>query len=209
MPLRVPPGRMGRLWLRERLAVARRAADLLEQKRRALQAEATRLGHLADETRGRWDEACREADTWLLRAAIVGGERQFAVAAAHLPDAPQARVVWHSTMGLAYPAEAACRLGSPVDVSGFGESSALRYAVETHRAALVAAVDHAAARRAFELVSQELRVTTHRLRAIEKRWVPRLESALHEVEQRLAEREREDVVRARRAVQRRAERAEV
>ena len=46
----------------------------------------------------------------------------------------------------------------------------------------------------------------HRLRAIERRWVPRLETALHEVEQRLEERERENVVRAKRAAQRRSER---
>jgi vacuolar-type H+-ATPase subunit D/Vma8 len=48
----------------------------------------------------------------------------------------------------------------------------------------------------------------HRLRAIERRWVPRLEAALHEVEQRLEERERENVVRAKRAAQRRAERVQ-
>jgi V/A-type H+/Na+-transporting ATPase subunit D len=205
MPLRVPPGRMGRLWLRERLAVAGRAADLLEQKRQALRGEAERLGHLAQDTRSRWEETCREAETWLLRAAMVGGERQFGVVEAHLGGASEARIVWRSTMGLAYPWEAECALTPWVDVAGFGETSALRYAIEAHRTALVAAVEHAAAQRAFELVSNELEVTTHRLRAIERRWVPRLEAALDEVEQRLEEREREDVVRARRAAQQRPE----
>lgn len=208
MPLRVPPGRMGRLWLRERLAVAARAADVLEQKRRALSGEAQRLGYLAEDTRSRWEGTCREAETWLLRAAVVGGERQFELVAAHLRGPSEARIVWRSTMGLAYPWEAECVLTQPVDVGGFGETSALRYAIEAHRIALVAAVEHAAAQRAFELVSRELEVTMHRLRAIERRWVPRLEAALHEVEQRLEERERENVVRAKRAAQRRAERVQ-
>jgi V/A-type H+-transporting ATPase subunit D len=206
MPLGVPPGRMGRLWLRERLAVAARAADLLEQKRRALRGEAQRLGQLAEDTRTRWEETCREAETWLLRAAVVGGEGQLELVAAHLRGPSEARIVWRSTMGLAYPWEAECTLTQPVDVAGFGETSALGYAIDAHRIALVAAVEHAAAQCALDLVSKELEVTMHRLRAIERRWVPRLETALHEVEQRLEEREREDVVRARRAAQRRAER---
>lgn len=206
MPLRVPPGRMGRLWLRERLVVANRAAELLEQKRRALFGEAERLGHLADETRSRWVDASREAETWLVRAAMIGGERQFDVAAAHLPGPAEAHVVWRSTMGLTYPWEAECVLGAGVEVSGFGETSALAYAVEADRAALTAAVTHTAAQRAFELVSSELQVTTQRLRAIERRWVPRLEATLHEVQRRLDEREREDAVRAKRAVKQRARR---
>ena len=64
MPLHVPPGRTGRLWLRERLAVAERAADVLEQKRRVLMSESIRLRSVAEETRGTWDDACRLAETW-------------------------------------------------------------------------------------------------------------------------------------------------
>ena len=43
VPLHVPPGRTGRLWLRERLVVAERAADVLEQKRRVLLTQSVRL----------------------------------------------------------------------------------------------------------------------------------------------------------------------
>lgn len=196
MPIRVPPGRTGRLWLKERLVVAERAADLLEQKRRTLLQETSRLHELVEDTRGRWEAACREAESWLLRAALVGGERQFEVAAAHVGGPTEARIVWRSTMGLAYPWEAECLPGRLVDLAGFGDTSALGYAAEAHRAALAVAVEHAAAERAFELVTDELEVTTRRLRAIERRWIPRLGDALHEVEQRLEEHEREAVIRA-------------
>jgi H(+)-transporting ATP synthase subunit D len=186
------------------LAVADRAAGLLAQKRQALLQEVSRLRQLVEDTRGRWEAACREADLWSLRAALVGGERQVLVAAAHIGGRAEARVVWRSTMGLAYPWEAGILPGHPVELTGFGDTSAFVYAAEAYRAALVAAVEHAAAARAFELVADELEVTTRRQRAIERRWIPRLGVALHTVEQRLEEEEREGAIRARQALRGRA-----
>lgn len=197
MPLHVPPGRTGRLWLRERLVVAERAADVLEQKRRVLLTQSQQLRHLAEETRGTWQDACRLAETWHLRAALLGGEDQFQAASAGLAGPVQARIAWRSTMGLAYPADSACLLPDAISVAGIAGTAALRYAIDAHRAALVAAVAHGAAQRAADLVTNELEATTRRLRAIERRWIPRLETGLHDVERRLDEREREDAVRAR------------
>lgn len=202
MPLRIPPGRAGRLWLRERLAVADRAADVLEQKRRVLLEQSRRLRQLAEETHGTWEDACRLADTWHLRAALVGGEDQFHAAAAGVAGPAEARIAWRSAMGLAYPADAECLLPAAVSVAGIADTAALHYAAEAHRAALVAAVAHGAAQRAADLVTNELEATTRRLRAIERRWIPGLETGLREVGKRLDEREREDAVRARWAQER-------
>ena len=105
-------------------------------------------------------------------------------------------------MGLAYPVDAECLLPDQTRVGGVADTAALHYAVDAHRAALMAAVAHGAAQRAAELVSAELEATTRRLRAIERRWIPRLEAALREVGRRLDEREREDAVRARWAQER-------
>ena len=66
-----------------------------------------------------------------------------------------------------------------------------------YREAMQAAVVHGAAQRAADLVMGELELTTRRLRAIERRWIPRLETALREVGKRFDEREREEIVRAR------------
>ncbi len=202
MPLRVPQGRTGRLWLRERLAVAERAADVLEQKRRVLLEESRRLLDLAEETRGTWEDACRLAETWHLRAALVGGEDQFDAAAAYVGGPAEARIAWRSSMGLSYPGDVECLLPDAVSVAGIADTAALHYAVAAQRAALVAAVAHGAAQRAADLVTNELEATTRRLRAIERRWIPRLETALREVGKRLDEREREDAVRARWAQER-------
>ena len=202
VPIRVPPGRTGRLWLRERLAVALRAADVLDEKRWILLEETRRLLSLAAETRGRWEVACRDAETWHLRTALVGGERQLDAASTYVAGPAEARIAWRSTMGLAYPREAACLLAGSVSVVGVGDTAALAFAVDAHRAALAAAVEHGAAQRAADLVAGELDVTTRRLRAIERRWIPRLEDALRDVERRLDERERDNAVRARWALQR-------
>jgi V/A-type H+-transporting ATPase subunit D len=197
MPIRVPPGRAGRLWLREHLAVARRAADLLGEKRRELRHEAIRLRQLVEDSRARWTAACRSAETWLLRAALVGGEHQLDVAAAQVGTAAEARIGWRSVMGLAYPTEAAFEPGPLADVAGFGDSSALAYAAEAHRMAVAVAVEHAAVERALELVTDELATTVRRHRAIDLSWIPRLEAILHDVEQGLEENEREAIVVAR------------
>jgi V/A-type H+-transporting ATPase subunit D len=197
MAIRVPPGRGGRIWLRDRLAVADRAADLLEEKRRALMAESQRLRHLAVGTQDRWLAACREAETWALRADVMGGQRQLDRCAGRTVPRADLGVQWRSLMGLAYPAEADVKLPPAPDVDACAETSALTFSVEAHRAAVQAAVHHAAAQRALDLVDREIEVTTRRSRAISHRWIPRLETRLTDLERRLDERERQEAVRAR------------
>ncbi len=202
VPLHIPPGRAGRLWLRDRLAVADRAADVLDEKRRILLREAWRLRTIAADARGRWEDASRTAGTWQLRAALLGGEQQLDIAAAYVPATAEAHVSWASTMGLSYPRSAECVLPDPVNLADVSGTVAIVDAAEAHRAALVAAAEYAAAQRAADIVAAELGMTTRRLRAIQRRWIPRLEEALHELERRLDERERDDALRARWALER-------
>ncbi|HYA09559.1 MAG TPA: V-type ATP synthase subunit D, partial [Gaiellaceae bacterium] len=81
MPLRLPTGRAGRPWLVRRLATARRGAEVLDQKRQALLRLERRLAELLSEAEADWTEAAREAETWLARAAVIGGERALELAA--------------------------------------------------------------------------------------------------------------------------------
>lgn len=76
-------------------------------------------------------------------------------------------------------------------------SSALPFATEAYRRVAAAALDHAAATRALELVERERATTRRRLRGLEHHRVPRLHATLSPVEQQLAENEREDAVRSR------------
>jgi len=195
MPLRTPPGRTGHLWLRERLDVARRASDVLEEKARELAAEERRLRVLERRSRREWEEAWEVASRWLLRSTLLGGRRELAVARAYQVEQIDARIRWGTNMGATYPTEVVCSLpDAPAALSP--RTSAVHFAALAHREAAAAAVRYAADRRALEVVRRERSAAGRRQRAIERRWIPRLESALDQLELSLAEQEREDTVRA-------------
>ena len=200
VPLRVPPGRSGRPWLAHRLALARRGAEVLDQKRRVLLAEVQRSSELVRATRARWEEAQREATRWLSRAVLLGGERQLRLAAGYVTEAADVRIGWRHSMGVVFPGEADVRVPELPDLSALGMSAALLEAGASHRRAVEAALRYAAAQVAHRRLSEELRLTVRRLRATEKRWIPLHEQALATLELVLDEGEREDAARTRWAV---------
>lgn len=201
--LRVPPGRAGRLWLLHRLGVARRGADLLGQKLRILHDEERRRALRARQTEQAWVTAARAAETWLLRAALLDGQRVTRLTTA--PPAARVELTWTDVMGTRYPDRATCLLpagpaaGLPTAAGGPAWEPARAAVAE----AVAAAVQHAVACNAQQIVAAEKAVTQRRLRAIEDRWIPRLERALERVEVELEEFERADGVRLRRAAARR------
>lgn len=198
---RMPPGRLARLWLRRRLELARHGIDVLEEKTHVLTREQRRLRQHVDETERDWADACGEADRWFLRAVALGGRQQFDLARSLLLQPADARISWRSVMGVTYPAEVQLETPETEGIGSAARSSALAAAADAYRRALEAALDHAAATRALELVEHEVAQTRRRLRGLENRWTPRLERTLREVELSIAEDEREDMVRARWSVE--------
>jgi len=189
--LAVPPGRAGRLWLVQRLAVAHRAADLLDRKLLVLAAELDLARATAEQTGQEWDAACREAQRRLLRAVLLGGERAVRLAGGGA-DA-QVTISYTVTMGARHPAGAGYTIGEPDGWDG----AAVAAARQAHRAALAAAVRHAAAAAALAAIEAETRATRYRLRAVRDRWIPGLSQALAQVEFALEEMERDDAARLR------------
>jgi V/A-type H+-transporting ATPase subunit D len=189
----LPPGRAGVLWLRHRLAVAQRGADLLQQKLAILTIEAQRLELLLQRTERDWRERARAAEEWLVRAALSGGQRAIRLAS----PAPSATAepAWTTVMGVRYPAEPSCHLPeeSP-DAAGPGPS-ALTEAQHAYREAVPAAVRHAAAAAAGRRVAAEIATTRQRVRALERHWIPRLQAALAAAELQMEELEHADAVR--------------
>jgi len=190
----VPPGRAGRLWLTRRLQVARRGADLLDRKLRILQAELSRFREAETRTAAEWDRCCADAERWLLRASMLGGERAVRLAADGQPAA--VTIPYTVTMGVRHPASPACVI--PASVTWDGPT--LTRTRQAHAAALEAAVRHAAAAEALRVIEAEVLATRYRLRAIEDRWIPRLEQALAEVTFALEEQELADAARLRLAI---------
>ncbi len=196
--LAVPPGRAGRIWLVRRLDTARRGADLLDRKLRILQGELTLWQATAEETAVAWDRSQADAQAWLLRAALLGGER--AIRLADDGQAAQVTISYETTMGIRYPSQATCSSPSASTWDGPVMARARR----SHRAALAAAAQHASAAAAVRVIDDEVRATRYRLRAVQDRWIPRLEQALAEVTFTLEEQERADAARLRLAAGRTA-----
>jgi V/A-type H+/Na+-transporting ATPase subunit D len=193
MPARPPPGRAGRVWLAERVAVARSAVDLLEHKQQLLRREHLRLTELAERTGSDWQRRAAEADAWNARALVSGGRDDLRRAAATVGVA-RASLEWTSEAGATYPSATAVDFPPPPMLAG---TPALRYAATASRRALDAAVRHAAATTACATVDAELIATVRRLRAIRDRWLPQLQSQLTALDLRLDETEREEVTRLR------------
>ena len=189
--LTVPPGRAGRLWLLRRLDTARRGADLLDRKLRILQAELTRRQSAAAEAAADWDRGQAGAEAWLLRAALLGGER--AVRLADDGQRADVQIGYETAMGIRYPAQAECSFPPP----GTWDGPVMAGARQAHRAALAAAAQHAAAAAAAGIIEDEVRTTRYRLRAVQDRWIPGLEQALAEVSFAIEEQERADAARLR------------
>lgn len=196
----IPPGRAGRIWLQRRLGLARHAAARLDQKLRILRTEQAHAALLLERTRRPWEEQCREAETWLLRAALLGGQ----AALRPPPGAPLAEltVVWTTSMGTTYPAEAACTMPESDPHTAPASSAAVIAATAAYRRALDAAVRHAVAVWAARAIEAELATTRQRLRGVQDRWIPRLDAALTEMQLALDEADQAEGVRLRWAARR-------
>ncbi len=199
--LHAPPGRAGRLWLQHRLAVARQGADLLDHKLRILRGERERLALQQRRAAGVWDATSREAARWLLRGVLLGGERSVRLSGDRTPA--EVRVVWRQPMGVRYPAEATCDVPEATPDAAPVGNAALVAAAVAHRRALRAAVELAAVESAVRILLAEETATRRRLRAIEDRWIPRVQEALDAVQLGLEEEEHADGVRLRWAAGRR------
>ncbi len=200
--LHMPPGRAGRLWLQHRLSTAQHGADLLDHKLGILRAEREHLALERDRMAAGWESASREADNWLLRAVLLGGQRSVRLAGAPAPADVQ--ILWEQSMGVRYPTEATCTVPDPAPDAPPPSNAALVTARDCYRRAVQAAVRQAALETAVRVLEAQETATRRRLRAIEDRWIPRLQQALTELQFKLEEDEHNDAVRLRWAAGNRA-----
>lgn len=190
-------GRAGKVRVERRLITARRGARLLDRKQHILADELERMQLRAELTRTEWEELAREAALWLRRSAALDGSGAIEAAAPGEPAGLELR--WGSAMGVMYPEAPACRLPAAPRAGG---SSALSFAGTVHRSALEAGVRFAAVQRAELLLAAELAATRTRQRAVENRWIPRLESELQDIRRQLDAQELEESLRLRWAADR-------
>lgn len=192
--LQVPPGRLGRSWLQARLELAERGVSLLEEKLRLLGDRYDVLQRRAEQARRDWHAACQEADAWALRATLLGGQRAIALATPH--EQASITIEWATTAGVRYPDRAQTTL-PPDGTAAVHTNSATVQANQAHRAAVLAAAEHATAQAALATVAREYGATRLRARALSKHWLPRLRDELDRINLELEEQDRAEATRLR------------
>ncbi|MEU8717416.1 V-type ATP synthase subunit D [Streptomyces sp. NPDC048663] len=197
---RVPAGRTGRLRLRRSLATALRGADLLERKLRLLLERERAARHAAEEAGETWRKRLADADTWLVRGVLLGGERSLAQAVP--TDRARVDISWAALMGVRHPAAASWTDPVRSAEEPTPPNTALAHARTAYRAAVRAAAEHAVHEAAADLLAAEAVRTRQRVRALRRHWIPRLHAELAAVELALEEAEHEEAVRRRWAASR-------
>ncbi len=197
MRLRIPPGRSGRLWLRHRIESATRAQDLLDHKQRELMSEVRRLRTVRERAGEAWEQALHDTRQKMKGVDSEGGSTLVRLAATLGGEPAGVEVDWHTVMGVHYPIGARAILPEPTPLGPLPGGAALSAARDAFRTALEAAVAVAAVDAAFGRIQSELTRTTRALRALDRRAIPAYRGALAEVELRLDEAEREDMIRVR------------
>jgi V/A-type H+-transporting ATPase subunit D len=195
----LPPGRAGRLWLERRIGVARRAADVLDRRLRILAAHQARLEADAGSAEVGWRARHTEAETWLLRVAVLGQRRGIRTAAADRPEA-EVELGREVIAGVTYAVLVRFTVGEPEPSAAPAATAAADPAARACAAALEAAVRYALTDAAARAVRTEAEQTRVRRRAVEDRWLPRLEERLHTVNAELDEQERAEAASQRRGL---------
>jgi V/A-type H+/Na+-transporting ATPase subunit D len=190
-----PPGRMGRLWVLNRLDLAERGVTLLEQKLYLLIGLHEELQRKAEQCRKNWQRACQAADTWALRAVLVGGQDAIDMAVTTTPASVTVR--WAVTAGVRYPDVAGCALPPEDDPVVIYPTSGSVQTARAYRAAVVAAAKCAVAQSALRTVEQEVHTTRLRARALTRHWLPLLQQELARIELELEEEDRDGAIRVR------------
>ena len=96
-----PPGRAGLMWLQHRLGLAHRAASRLDQKLKILRTEQAAFALLLERSGLAWEQASRDAEAWLLRAAMLGGQDGIRPPAGQPPA--EVSITWTSALGNQLP----------------------------------------------------------------------------------------------------------
>lgn len=190
---RAPSGRAGRLWLTHRIDVAERAADQLERKIHVLSMEIARQRAIADAARLTWSDACANARTWAVRAALIAGQESLRNNA----STPVAlTLIWANTIGVRHPVSAVVERPIPSDqpVATAAMAPAAEAFAEAVRAGVLLAIADATCNALDDARAQ----TRRRARLLRRRWLPMLAADLQTLELALEQGEQEDHARLRR-----------
>lgn len=199
----VRPTRIGLLKIRQRVLIARKGRDLLEEKLDALILEHARIEQEKDKISISIQEMTHQASSALIIAGMVSGWRNLEEIAAGVSKPPNLIVTPGQIMGvkvvdiaLTEKKVGGTRGYSPVGNSAQVDVAAIAYERLLHHLILYATLEGKADRISMEIIS-----TRRRVNALKYLIIPDLEKARKYIEIRLEEREREDLFRRKRTKQ--------
>lgn len=199
----VRPTRIGLLKIRQRVLIARKGRDLLEEKLDALILEHARIEQEKEKISVSIQEMIKQASSALIIAGMVSGWRNLEEIAAGVSKAPKLIVTQGQIMGVKVvditfteKKVGGTRGYSPVGNSAQVDVAAIAYEHLLHHLVLYATLEGKADRISMEIVS-----TRRRVNALKYLIIPDLEKTRKYIEIRLEEREREDLFRRKRTKQ--------
>jgi V/A-type H+-transporting ATPase subunit D len=174
------------------LGVAQQGHDVLDEKRQALILEVMAMVQDAEAARQEMNDAFAAAYRALLGARMsLGSERLDWIALSALQE-PQVRISDRRVMGVLVPLVDTMSEASPLQYGLAGTTAALDEAVERFRDLLVIVSEMAEMMTAIWRLSQEIKKTQRRVKALENFTIPRLKSNLKFIQDTLDEKEREE-----------------
>lgn len=200
MPLiRMAATRSNLVVVKQRLALARKAFDLLDRKRNVLIMEILRLIDETQKVQASVDAQFAQAYGVLHKArAVMGTERVRRTAMLRSVE-PEVRITPRSVMGVTVPSVRADTPDAEL-AYGFGDTSVL---VDQARVEWTSALGMMG--KLAELVTtvwrlaNELRISQRRVNALEHVFIPSYEETLRYIQDTLEEKEREELFRMKRA----------
>ncbi|MFB6182717.1 MAG: V-type ATP synthase subunit D [Candidatus Nanohaloarchaea archaeon] len=194
----VRPIRMDLLETRERLELAEKGHDLLEEKRDALIME---FFDIVEEAKGKREEIENELEKAfkaLLKAQVVSDIEEIEIAADSTSPHPGIKTTQRNIMGITVPyleSKREEREFEERDYSIISTSGEIDEAAERFEDALNEVIELARIEENIKLLTDEIQKTRRRVNTLEHNLIPKLENTTDYIEKKLDERERESFFR--------------
>ena len=203
--LRLSPTRSNLLVVRQRLTLARQGHKLLESKRDVLMIEIMRLIADAERVRSTAQVRFERAYVAIEEARVAEGTERLRRFALAMPHGTELRITPRSIMGVVVPS-VSFHMPPRRPLFGFGNSSVQLDRAELAWGEVVDLLGELSEKvTTVWRLAQELRRTQRRVNALENIYIPTYEETLSYIEDTLAEKDRDELFRAKRAKARLAE----
>jgi len=191
---RTKPTRYELLKLKDRLNLASRAHDLLEDKYGMLNSELQKVRGILNPFEKKMQSDIKEAYSLFLRAVTHSGIRKIELAAKSITPNDEIEIDWDKVQGLTVPRiKSRIKKRNPLE-RGYGlleTTSAIDDVAEALESLTIFLVTISELRNLLRILERELDRTRIRVSALEKVLIPYLEKEIKKIEIKLEERSRE------------------